>query len=545
MYNKIMLYLHTLKYIKLIQIFNRFKRKIIKVNLINIESIEIKKKFKDWIVFPLQKSSFIDFNHFKFLNVKGNIKEWNSLKQEKLWLYNLHYFDDLNAVNAQERITFHTHLIETWIDENPPSFGNGWEPYPLSLRIVNWVKYFLSFGPHSEKALDSLYLQAHVLSKKLEYHLLGNHLFANAKAMVFVGCYFKGKQSDDWLKLGLKVLDQQIPEQILRDGGNFELSPMYHNIILADMLDLYNLAQTYQTPELLQRQNKWKLIIEKMLYWSRIMSHPDGEVSFFNDSAMGIAACTDKLFEYASKLGIEANPQLFNRALIQLDYTYLNDSGYVVVESEKMKVILDVAKIGPDYIPGHGHADTLSFELSLFGQRVFVNSGTGEYGLSKERLRQRKTAAHNTIEVDGYDSSEVWGGFRVARRAYPSKPKINRSEQSISISCSHNGYQRLAGKVTHKRQWDFNQKFITITDQLIGNYQKATAYYHLHPEIDVSQSDSGIVLELKCGKQITLEANAEIKVIDTTWHPEFGIVKANKKLVILFNQSDLVVTLRY
>ena len=79
--------------------------------------------------------------------------------------------------------------------------------------------------------------------------------------------------------------------------------------------------------------------------------------------------------------------------------------------------LLDVAPVGPDYLPGHAHADTLSFELSLFGQRVLVNSGTSQYEAGPERSRQRGTAAHNTVIVDGHDSSEVWAGFRVARRA--------------------------------------------------------------------------------------------------------------------------------
>ena len=47
-------------------------------------------------------------------------------------------------------------------------------------------------------------------------------------------------------------------------------------------------------------------------------------------------------------------------------------------------VIFDLAQIGPDYLPSHGHADTLSFELSVYGKRVFVNSGTSMYGTEKK-----------------------------------------------------------------------------------------------------------------------------------------------------------------
>ena len=61
----------------------------------------------------------------------------------------------------------------------------------------------------------------------------------------------------------------------------------------------------------------------------------------------------------------------------------------------QLTAILDVAEVGPSYQPGHAHADTLSFELSLYGQRVLVNSGTSQYGNDAERYRQRSTGAHD------------------------------------------------------------------------------------------------------------------------------------------------------
>ncbi|MGR5116746.1 heparinase II/III family protein [Photobacterium damselae] len=536
---------HTVKYLKLTQVLNRIYRKTKKISLINLDKIHIRGVTKRFIQYNLVQQSFFDNSTFKFLNCKKRISTWNDDDVSKLWLYNLHYFDYLNFDNTSIKFKSKYDLINNWIDKNPLMVGNGWEPYPLSLRIVNWIKFFLSDYEITPKISASLYQQINILKQSLEYHLLGNHLFANAKALVFAGIYFEGEISESWLKLGLKILDQQIPEQIFNDGGNFELSPMYHNIILADMLDLYNLSQSYQIPELLQRQDKWKLIIKRMLYWSRTMSHPDGEVSFFNDSAIGIAACTDKLFEYASKLGIKEDLQVSNYSLIQLDYTYLNDSGYIVVESEKIKAILDTAKIGPDYIPGHGHADTLSFELSLFGQRVFVNSGTGEYGLSEERLRQRKTAAHNTVEVDGADSSEVWSGFRVARRAYPSQPIINQSEESITISCSHNGYQRLSGKVTHQRLWKFDNSNIVITDTLIGKYKSAKCYFHIHPDIDVNIINGIVILTLPNGNDLSLLSSQPISIKDTTWHPNFGVSIKNKVLIINMDKEESILTIKY
>src|SRR5690606_4238812 len=114
-------------------------------------------------------------------------------------------------------------------------------------------------------------------------------------------------------------------------------------------------------------------------------------------------------------------------------------------------MIADVGRVGPDYLPGHAHADTLSFELSLHGRRVLVNGGTSTYEAGPLRLRQRGTAMHNALEVDGQDSSEVWSSFRVARRALPMNIRWADEGSVLVLEGSHHGYWRLPGKVVHSR----------------------------------------------------------------------------------------------
>ena len=53
------------------------------------------------------------------------------------------------------------------------------------------------------------------------------------------------------------------------------------------------------------------------------------------------------------------------------------------------KVIFDVGDVGARYQPGHGHADTLSFEMSNKGKRIIVNSGINTYDLlQKESFKE-------------------------------------------------------------------------------------------------------------------------------------------------------------
>jgi uncharacterized heparinase superfamily protein len=451
-------YFHTLRHLRPVQIYGRLWHRFNPARPGLAPAPALRPAAGRWVPAATRQPSLLDGETFRFLNHVGHVRtaaDWNDPAQEKLWLYNLHYFDDLNATGAADRLAWHRTLIARWLAENPPGQGNGWEPYPTSLRMVNWVKWALAGNELKPDWVHSLAVQARWLRLHIEWHLLGNHLFANAKALVFAGLFFEGDEAAAWLAQGLKILRREVPEQVLADGGHFELSPMYHAIILEDVLDLINAAgaRPNQMPAAVVTQ--WREAALRMLPWLRWMSHPDGRIALFNDAALGIAPDYATLVEYARRLGIESDSSRSGVAV-----SHFADSGYVRLEQGSAVALLDVARIGPDYLPGHAHADTLSFELSLFGQRVVVNSGTSRYGLGPERLRQRGTAAHSTVEVNGADSSEVWGGFRVARRARPFDLAIQQDDGALSVTCAHDGYRRLPGRPIHRRRWRLDSAWL-------------------------------------------------------------------------------------
>ena len=455
---------------------------------------------------------------FRFLSAEREASaaaDWNRPDWPKLWLYNLHYFDDLCATDAAARVAWHRALVSRWIAENPPAGGNGWEPYPLSLRLVNWIKWLAAGNAPEAGMVDSLAVQARWLMARLEWHLLGNHLLANAKALVFAGTFFAGAEADTWRQQGLAILRREYAEQILADGGHFERSPMYHAIILEDLLDLIQLALRWPGVIDAGTVAGWRQTAERMLGWLSVMTHPDGEIAFFNDAAIGIAPNLTALAAYASGLGIVAGG--LKSAL---------RSGYVRMERGDAVLLADVGEIGPDYLPGHAHADTLSFELSVFGQRVVVNSGTSEYGLGAERLRQRGTAAHSTVQIDGADSSEVWSGFRVARRARPLGMTLDGLDEeggAVILGCAHDGYARLPGRPLHRREWRLTSGGLRIIDRVEGGFGRAVARFHLHPAITAHGEGVFGELELSDGHRIRWSASGgAVRIVGSTWHPEFG-----------------------
>lgn len=478
---------------------------------------------------------------FRFLNEERQLRwpeGWNDSAAHQLWIYNLHYFEDLTAHDAAARAQWHRALIERWIRENPPFAGKGWDPYPLSLRIANWIKWFLAGNEPSDAMLDNLALSARYLLRRIEYHLLGNHLLANAKALVFAGLFFSGGEADRWLQTGCRLLERELPEQILADGGHFELSPMYHSIILEDLLDLLNLARRY--PSVGHR--RWRAVVDELVpriggmrRWLVTMCFPDGQIALFNDAAWGIAPRPDELDGYATRLGLPPVDGTTD------GLTHLAASGYVRLQRGEAVVIADVGEIGPDYQPGHGHADVLTFEFALGRDRLVVNSGTSVYyGNDRQRHIERSTAAHNTVEIDGENSSEMWSNFRVARRARPCHLSVkDEGDAGLLVRCQHDGYERLPGRVRHTRTWRLRDGTLDIVDELSGNWQAATARFHLHPAVAVevdrhgssfpsAHAQQAVLLQL--GSREVKFASGDGEVLDepSHFHPEFGVSQPNR-----------------
>lgn len=526
------LYFNTLRHLRPIQFYGRLAFGLARPKVDLSPAPQTRRAIGEWVPPAHRHPSLTGFGAFVFLNEAGKLTDigWDGPEREKLWRYNQHYFDDLNARDNQERAAWHRDLLNTWVTGNPPGEGTGWEPYPTSLRIVNWVKWALAGNTLPDELRYSLAIQARWLMKRLEWHLLGNHLFSNAKALIFAGLYFEGAEAEKWLAKGFDILKREVPEQILPDGGHFERSTMYHALALEDMLDLYNILRINK-PSLTAEQQAlsadWAHRINGMLSWHAAMCHPDGEISFFNDAAYGIAPSTKELFSYASRLGFDAPVGSFG-------VTRLACSGYTRLQAHDAVALIDVAPVGPDYLPGHAHADTLSFELSIFGSRVFVNSGTSVYGIGEERLRQRGTKAHNTVLVEGKNSSEVWSGFRVARRARP-KEYHDESGTELSVSCSHDGYTRFRGGPIHTRSWCLEAKAIRVEDTLSNPEHSADARFHIHPNVDIETDSEG-----KCGRlllpngiEMSWQCNGgQPRIEQTSWHPEFGITVSTSCLVV-------------
>jgi uncharacterized heparinase superfamily protein len=492
-------YWRTLKHLRSSQLFYLVRHRILNRNelsrwpeaYVTLRALPSQLKMAEWQ--PVLARQIIQAGDVRYLEpaIQGlEQAPWWAKEISRRQIYHANYCDflnvDLNGPEDSQLLRLATRIALSWCDQNPRGTEVGWGPFFLSLRIVNWLKYLvrnaaraeeIGDGAQIERVLASLRVQILSLESRLEKDLLANHLLKNAKALVFAGALLEAPESDRWRNLGQQILREQIAEQILPDGGHIERSPMYHAWILDDLLDMQHLFESCP-PDAPECALEVSQCINSMgLYLSQII-HPDGEIPLFNDSQLDVTRPTAQILS-------DAGAPLTNSSQSGVEVKAMCDTGYATIRDNIARsfLIFDCGPLGPDYQPGHGHSDVLSYELTLQGQRVIVDTGVSSYERGTERHYERSTAAHNTVRVDGLEQAEIWGGFRVGRRPAVSPIRCGEIADCQFVRGTHYGYKHL--NVVHSRaivrlkgdSWVF-------VDTLSGQGRhKVESFIHLHPAI--------------------------------------------------------------
>lgn len=402
--------------------------------------------------------------NFTFLNRPSEFISWNDTSNGLLWAYNLNYMDWL----LQPEMTLETG--SRWIDRFIAELADntiGMDPYPLALRGMNWIKFIVVHqsdisGSSLRRWNDSLYSQYRLLCRKLEYHLAGNHLLENGCSLFMASIYFGDNRLYEKAE---RLLVRELDEQILPDGAHYEQSPMYHCILLDRVLDCYNLSVA--NLRFAGQESVISVLREKAAIMAghlKNMLYGDYSYPLFNDAALGVAPAPRELFYYADRLGISWTPKR------------LSECGYRFMRDGSVECFVDVGNMAASYQAGHSHADSFNYELRIAGIPFVIDTGTSTYEKNARRQYERSTSAHNTVGVEGRDSSEVWGGFRMGKRA-----KVRLLEDSDNrIDAEHDGY----APVRHRRIFEMGKGKFAVTDFLSGS-KPGCSYIHLAPDVEV------------------------------------------------------------
>lgn len=518
MIKNLSLLFNTVKYLKLTQVFYQFKYRLLKAGSLSSYNNEFTLNSVCILAFntkPPVYSTYLGSNVFSFLNLTvsfGDYLDWNFQDNGKLWNYNLQYANYLlqEDVSVSERIRLLHSLYESIYKGELPL-----EPYPVSLRSINSIRFICQNNIEDKSLYSFLHSELDFLSKRPEYHLLGNHLLENGFALLLGGAFFSNKS---WISQGQEILEKQLREQIMADGAHFELSPMYHQIIFFRLLELID----WYTGWKYKKDTFVTFLMDKaceMCAWLSNISFINGDIPHFNDSADDIAFSTTWLLGYADILGVKQR------------FIPLSDSGYRSYVKSNYECKVDISQIGPSYQPGHGHADMLSFVLNYKNKPIFVEVGTSTYELNEVRINERSTSAHNTVVINNTNQSNVWSGFRVANRA---KASILVDRESCLVG-EHDGYKKLGN--IHKRNFDFKDNSIVITDFIKGNADTVKKFYlHIHPSIKfIEKKDYTILLKGKIF--IDFQGATNIDVLSYDMANGYNRYQVGSVIVVTFAQS--------
>lgn len=504
----------TIRYLKPIQIFYQVKLRLNSRRSLAYYKVSDLKSFNviNLRTLPQKKTSVTPDLEFTFLNLSKKFKgkvDWNFMDYGKLWNYNLQYLDFINEAT----LPLDTRI--EWVNSLYKDLSEGilsLEPYPASLRIINVIRFIQNKSLSESEVYQiniNLFAECQYLNENYEFHLLGNHVLENAFAMLMAGCFYN---ETSWKKKAVSILERELNEQILEDGAHFELSPMYHQIILYRLLEVISY---FNEPGSLKDLLKKKVSL--MLSWLEKMTFKNGDIPHFNDSTNGITYSTEQLFQIAEKLGVKKGN------------INLSDSGYRKFTTGKYELVVDTHGISPGYQPGHAHADHGSFVLYSNGLPLIVDPGISTYNISPLRQWERSSVAHNTVTVKDKDQTEVWSGFRVGRRAQVEIQIDNYSEIEQTIN-----YELEFGKVIHKRKMDCFETSIKIVDTVsVGDL--ACARFYFAPGINPIVESNRLLI--KSDILITIEQCETIRLKSYNFAAGFNLLQEASVAEIFFYKN--------
>ena len=423
--------------------------------------------------------------------------DWDQADAPQLWRLHLQYWDwawrlaaDPNHVEARALFAA---LWQSWHASTTVGRGDAWLTYPTALRAWSFCGLYrdLVTGSRIEGCfLASLAEHAGFLRRHLELDIGGNHLVKDLKALVGLAVFFADERL---LEQALRRLSEQLAIQVLPDGGHYERAPAYHCQVLGDLIDVAELIRMAGlTPE-----PKLLLAIRRMRHWLGYVLSPDGQVPMLNDG-----------YPVDSKLLAALRPGLPPTDSLN----FLPNSGLVTAAIRGWYMLADVGPPCPDELPGHAHADTFGCLVYVDGVPLLVDTGTSTYMPGPVRMYERSTAAHNTIEVDGADSTEVWGAFRAARRARVRDVVTRADSGVVTVEAVHDGFRRLRGRPYHRRRWSLTEAELRVDDQITGHRRHLIVVrWHLAPGSTIRLEPAGAVVTTS-GSEFQVNISATVPV---------------------------------
>jgi uncharacterized heparinase superfamily protein len=445
-------------------------------------SVQLPEKI-DWHFDPLSNYTWdrqAPSHSFNFLNApKADVKVvWEISRFQQLPVLAAAFLQTRSEKYLCELIT----QVESWIEQNPLGFGVHWVvPMEASIRAVNWITTLALLKDDApptlvKSMLRSLSEHAAYIYWNIEFGKKnGNHYLSNGMGLLWLGVFLGEKK---YVRKGLAIVEESMREQVYDDGVDYEKSVSYHGLVL----EMFELSRLVCEANGIELSPEFYRKLRAMRHFLAATTKPNGERCNIGDDDSGSV-----LHHSMPIQTIQFDEH--RQALSEL-FKY---GGFAVLRHCDTHLFFDFGDIGMQGYGGHGHNDTLSFELFFNGEHFIVDSGTFNYTLFQDERQQfRSIEAHNTIQIDGKELVPFRNLWSIA--ADTTQPKLiqwtsHEQRDEITAEINNNG-------VRHQRTICFDKAsgVIDIMDKLSGKGKhSAVSRLHFHPSLSPSLDGNTIV----------------------------------------------------
>jgi len=422
-------------------------------------------------------------------------------------------------------------LLTHWIESNPPAVGVNWtiamEAALRGMSICFLLNLLAPFGPNDEAWLATvtrsladhvLYIEAHL---EFSYLSSSNHYLSDVVGLYCLFLFLDGEGMQGRRHRYRQSIESEMMRQVYEDGGDYEASTGYHVLV----------TQLFTTALLLMRAEGARpasTFIERLKLMFRFLNavaSPSGQVPHVGDCDDGRVELLNDDLRQMMLLPVAERNSLRVSNLLGLGQQLLGEgagqaddaawfglagsvrapqlgtpslppavavspkSGIAIVRTQSAELLFLAIPNGISGRGSHTHNDKLSFVLRVGGEEILCDSGTGCYTRDAAiRNRFRRTAAHNTLVVDGKEQNRFDAGphgiFSLGNEAVVTPIEWGTEPGGYFLRASHNGYHSLGA--THARSIHVREReeALVIEDMVDGfgihdleiNFQVAPPY---------------------------------------------------------------------
>lgn len=434
--------------------------------------------------------------------------------------------------------------IEDWINENPLMYSINWTcSMEVAIRAVNWMwaVYLISGSSvlnddFARLFSKSLYEHGFFIYNNLEnadkYN--ANHYFSDIVGLLFLGALFRGnKKANEWFEYALAEFQSEIRTQFLPSGFHYERSISYHRL----MTEMTGYAWALLKRMDIQLPMDVTDRIERMFIIVADYLKPNGMAPNIGDEDDGRFLPFVKYdFHYHAYL-LDIYYHLTGKKLNH-DYnhsTVYNDAGFGIVRQNGTYLFVSNGGVSkyPEFnkwARTHSHNDLLSFEFFKDGKDIIIDPGTFAYTSDfKKRHEYRKTAKHNTIQIDGKEQYTIneRKPFDVYVDCLPMGLSVDINQNIIEL---RGAYHKKNSEIDYKhfRTFRLNESGLVIEDEVdcLGEHE-LNAFFHY------DEKDTASPIR-------TVSSGVQLEYRDDSVSTSYGVEKNSKTLVFRTRFIDKV-----